>query len=194
MKLRIKYNEYLSEVFSFYAFNHPKTKDKIGDFKPATPEEMTKKAAEFQNAWEAIAESVINAIEKCTGRKNTYSKLDISVVPILHRSYSTPVIIPAYFSIDQFLKTIIHEIIHKIGYTLSDTFLEKYKNETKTVRDHIGVHAILTYIYIDVLNRPDLLELNKESSKKHSTNEYLRAWEIVETENYERILVDHIIR
>ena len=43
-------------------------------------------------------------------------------------------------------------------------------------------------LYIDVLNRPDLLELDKKDLNEHGDKEYLAAWGYVEQQGYEDII------
>ena len=52
------------------------------------------------------------------------------------------------------------------------------------------VHAILKYIYLDVLKDKDRLEKNIQTSEKHSTDDYIRAWKIVSDCDYRKIITN----
>ena len=63
-----------------------------------------------------------------------------------------------------------------------------FPEETSSVKSHVVVHSVLKYIYLDILRDKERLERNINNSKKHSTNDYIRAWEIVEKDGYIEII------
>lgn len=64
----------------------------------------------------------------------------------------------------------------------------KFLNEPDSVKNHIIVHSLLKYIYLNVLKDESRLEKNILRSKNHKTNEYARAWKIVEQEGYKNLI------
>lgn len=51
---------------------------------------------------------------------------------------------------------------------------------------HIPVHALLEYIFVDVLDEPERLERDIELCKQHPP--YADAWTYVQSEGYQNIL------
>ena len=108
---------------------------------------------------------------------------------------SHPLIIKSGYPPDKFVDVLIHELIHRlidsnglgrIAYKVK----KKYVNESGFVKAHIIIHAILKYIYLDILKQPYWLNRSLLSLKKHRTDEYSRAWEIVEQDGYRKIISD----
>lgn len=101
----------------------------------------------------------------------------------LPRAISNPLIIKGTLSENHFLITICHELIHLIQQNnrfkvaMEQQLFPQYP---KLTQSHILVHAVLKKIYIEILERPDLLAFNKEVSSKSLHEEYMQAWEIVD--------------
>ena len=183
-KINIKYNKFLDQIFKVYAQTLPQFKD----WKEPTPEEIGKRVREFREAWKPIKEKVIRTIENCLGKEFPYSIVDVAIVSACPRPFSNPIVIGSHMDPDEFVCRLIHELIHKTNHPGVEIYKGRYPEENDTVLNHIHVHALLQHIYVDILDRPDLFELNKKLSQKNSTSDYTRAWEIVEKEGYENIL------
>ncbi len=63
----------------------------------------------------------------------------------------------------------------------------KYGNESELTIRHIPVHAVHMKLYLD-MSWVESLEIHKEGSTKRGSEEYARAWEIVDREGYENII------
>lgn len=190
MKISIKYNPYLDNIMRVYC----RTLSSFGGYVFDAPKDVEKKAKIYATEWAKVGDKITNAIEDITKCKSPYSRVDVGVVAVCHRIYSNPIMIPSYFTVDRMINNVTHELIHKSGLKTSVKIYNNYINETKLTCDHILVHAILKKIYLDVLDRKELLDLNVETSAKHSTTEYSRAWEIVEKEGYKNIIEEYLAK
>ncbi len=118
--------------------------------------------------------------------------IDVHVVSGLSRGFSSPLVIKSGYSKADFICTLMHELIHVLAQDnneiLPDLDTEYYLEETRLVRNHIYTHAVLKYLYLEVLNDTSLLEANITNSKAHSTPDYTRAWEIVEREGFLNVI------
>jgi len=184
MKINIKYNPYLDEVFKTHCLTLPK----FAKWTQPTQESIDEKVEQYKKIWNPIESLVVGAIEQKTGKKFAYSLIDVAVVSACHRVYSSPIVIASYLSPEQFVTRVAHELIHKSGYGWNKDFIIKFGDKPKPVKNHIIIHALLEYIYRDVLNKPELLDVDKESARKNSTDEYVQAWNIVEEIGYNKIL------
>lgn len=109
------------------------------------------------------------------------------------RQLSAPIVIKSGFSPDEFIDSLTHELVHTLfgdnGRRVSISIWdEMFPGETRPVKSHVVLHSVLKYIYLDILKDEKRLKRNVESSRKHDTNDYLRAWEIVEKEGYIEII------
>lgn len=94
------------------------------------------------------------------------------------------------------VNTITHELIHRllIDNTLIDyehDFIPDWEqlfgaNHTWNTLVHIPVHAVMKQLYLDKINRPDLLELDLEETKNNPP--YVAAWQYVNDNDYAEIV------
>lgn len=194
-KIIIKYNRLLDPIFVFYSQNAPEWK-RLGWDKwvPPDKKELDKRIENYQKAWKLIETKVITALCDVLGLNFRRNIIDVHIVSGNPRQISRPLIIKSGYPIDEFLNILIHELIHVL---LSDNeeilprpeeLFSSFPDETKLTKNHILVHAMLKYIYLNVLKEPERLNNNIVTSRKHSTSEYYRAWEIVEKEGYLEII------
>lgn len=118
--------------------------------------------------------------------------IDVYIVSVNPRQFSNPIIIKSGFEPDEFIDTLTHELIHRLLVLnkIKKTAIvnKQYMDESATTQNHILVHALLQYIYLDILKDSVRLEKNILRSKNHNTNDYSRAWETVEKEGYKKII------
>ena len=116
-----------------------------------------------------------------------------------HPSYNNPLVINVTpllksfadeFKRDQypdyaFVDLVFHEMLHtwlKENFVRDQALMEKYKEETAEVLNHIVLMALQKYTY-NKLGRTDLEEwMDKRYSSMSA--DYKRSWEIVKTEGY----------
>ncbi len=182
----IRYNKILDEITKAHALTLPKHAERASQ--ETDMNEVSKKIGQYIEAGTPIKEKVVEAIEKMAKRPFPYSVVNVNMVWIVHRTEAQAMIFPVSLSVDEFIILLTRELMHLSWPLYTAEFEEKYKNETPIVRDHIIIHAMLQHLWCDVLKRPDYLEMSKARSDRHSTDDYTKAWEIVEKEGYMNVL------
>lgn len=108
-------------------------------------------------------------------------------------------VISTKYSGDRFVDVFTHELSHrlltdndkyqietarrKLGGAWAELFGKEHSFKTLV---HIPVHALLEYIFVDVLDEPQRLERDKEYLKKHA--DYDDAWKYVAQAGYKNII------
>ncbi|NNM83958.1 hypothetical protein HKL94_01960 [Candidatus Parcubacteria bacterium] len=193
-KIVIKYGKLLDPIFIFYCQNNPELKTRgWNDWVPPPKEEMFKRVENYKKEWSRLEAKILRGICRVLDLSFKQNAIDVYIVSGNPRQLSDPIVIKGGFSSDEFVNSLAHELIHKLiqhnGEIIPISILdEMFLGETDTVRNHVVVHAVLKHIYLDVLKDEKRLERNVDSSKKHNTNDYSRAWEIVEKDGYMEII------
>ncbi len=198
-EIKISYNQFLDPIFIFYCQNHPDLK-KMGwnDWTPPTKEAMDVRVKNYREAWRQIEERVLKSLQENLKLNFKRNVIDVHIVSGNPRQFSRPLVIKSGYSKVDFIITIIHELIHVL---LSDNehalphpkdIFPKHHKESQTTKNHIVVHAVLKIIFLETLNSKELLDRNIEISTKHSTKDYLRAWEIVNDNGANQIISEFI--
>ncbi|MBU6431328.1 hypothetical protein KGQ29_03050, partial [Patescibacteria group bacterium] len=65
-----------------------------------------------------------------------------------------------------------------------------FQNENELTQSHILTHAILKFVYLDILENKEMLEKNIGRSSESSFLEYKRAWDIVEERGYKELITE----
>jgi hypothetical protein len=182
----IRYNKVLDEITKAHCLTLPKYAERAAQTTDMAVVNAQIKA--YKEAGILIKDKVISALAHVAKRPFPYSVVNINIVWVLQRSEAYSMIFPVSLSTDQFIISITHELAHLSWALYTPEFLEKYKNISKSIRDHVVVNAMLQYLWCDILNRPHYMEMSKDSAKRHSTDDYTKAWEIVEKEGYMNIL------
>ena len=182
----IRYNKILDEITKAHSLTLPKHAERASQ--DTDMDEVNKKIKQYIEAGSPIKDRVIEAIEKMTKRPFPYSVVNVSIVWIVYRTEAQTMIFPASLSVDEFIILLTHELMHLSWPLYTVEFEEKYKDEKPIVRDHIIIHATLQHLWCDILNRPDYLEISRARSNRHSTDEYTKAWEIIDKEGCRKVL------
>lgn len=188
-KFIIKYNRFLDPIFISYIQSDPKWKNWI----VPSREIVLKRAQNYKKEWAKYEEKIIRNLCSITGLKFNRNVIDVYIVSGNPRQFSNPIIIKSGFPPDEFVDVLTHELIHKLFQDNIDIFpvkilTEMFPKESQTTKNHIFTHAILKYIYLDVLKDKKRLEKNIIKSKNHGTNDYMRAWKIVERTGYKKLI------
>ena len=192
-EIRIKYNRLIDPIFIFYCQNNPELK-KSGwnDWVPPQKEGIDRRVENYKTEWVKYEEKILKGLIEITGLDFKNQIIDVHIVSGNPRQISNPLIIKSGFLPDEFVDVLTHELLHRlltINKIKKEIMVsEKYTEETVATQNHIIVHALLKYIYLDILKDDSRLRKNIEDSKKHSTNEYARAWDIVEKEGYMKLI------
>lgn len=189
-KVRITYNETLDPIFVFYCKNSEIGK-RLGwdSWTPPSREEMIKRIQHYREVWNPFEEYFFKTMEDIVGSPSLNKIVDVHVVSGNPRQIGYPIIIKSDFPDRIFVITMIHELIHYYFriHKLSDDFTHSEKSESKLTQKHILVFSIMKYFFCDIIKQPDFLEDALENSKKHETNEYVRAWDFA-NKNYLEII------
>jgi hypothetical protein len=187
-KIIIEYNRFLDPIFIHYVQSNPEWKDCIIPEK----EDVLERVENYKNEWIKYEQEILYGLSNITGLKFNRDVIDIYIVSVNPRQFSNPIIIKSGFSPDEFVDTLTHELIHRLlvlNKIKKDIIIDdKYFTESEIVKNHIIVHALLKYIYLDILKDDSRLKKNILRSKNHGTNEYTHAWEIVEQEGYKNLI------
>jgi hypothetical protein len=191
-EILIEYNRFLDPVFIAYI----KSQSRFKDWEVPSIEEVLARIQNYKNEWDKEGNLILESLCQVTNLNFNRNAIDVYIVSGNPRTFSNPIVIKSGFDPSEFVDTLTHELIHRL-FTLSKVkkdkmFSSKYENETDIVKNHILLHAILKYIYLDILKDTGRLDKNIGRSKRHSTNEYSRAWEIVEIEGYKELINNFI--
>lgn len=163
----------------------------------ATKEYVDKKVEIYSAAWDARGEVILRAMCEVLDIEFNQNIIDAYVVPF-GNSFSDPMVISTKYSPDRFLEVFTHELTHRLLTDntklskkrygkLSSYWKELFGNDHSFVAlVHIPVHAVLEYIFVDVLREPERLQRDKEACTQFA--DYNLAWQYVETHGYKNIL------
>jgi hypothetical protein len=185
-EIKIFYS-YLIDPF-FIGYNKHYTRGGWDRWSPPTNDKILQKTTELREEWEKYEEKILTAIYKITNIEFKRNIIDVHIISGSPRNMSSPLIISSHNPTKDFINTLTHELIHKLftdnvkGKVYRNIFIDMFPNETKLTQNHIIVHAILKYIYLDILKDEKRFKDNIKKSER--TPDYKKAWEIVEKEGY----------
>ncbi|MBU6431035.1 MAG: hypothetical protein KGJ58_00090 [Patescibacteria group bacterium] len=195
-KIRIKYNRFLDPIFTFYCKNNPELKKQgWNDWIPPEKEKVLERVKNYNEEWIKYENKILSKICEILGLNFERNIIDVHIVSGNPRQFSNPIIIKSGFSPDEFVDVLTHELLHVLFQDNIDIFPikilnEMFQDESKTTKNHIITHAVLKFLYLDILKDRERLERNILNSKKHNSSDYTRAWEIVEEKGYREVIDD----
>ncbi len=193
-KIRIKYNRFLDPIFTFYCKNNPELKERgWNDWIPPEKEKILERVKKYEGEWVKYESVILSGICDILNLNFERNIIDVHIVSGNPRQFSNPIVIKSGFEPDEFVDILTHELIHVLFQDNIDIFPaqildEMFSNETKAVKNHVLTHATLKFIYLDILADFSRLQRNILNSKKHSSPDYTRAWEIVENSGYQELI------
>lgn len=149
----------------------------------------------YQNAWSPYEEKILKGMSETFDLEFRHNVIDVYIAPWFF-GFSDPLVIGVVHKPDVFIDILTHELLHRLftantiyDIDKSEKNLEWRKlfgeeHDFKTLV-HIPVHAGLKAIYLDVLNQPQRLQRDIETSQKNPG--YKEAWEYVETHDYKEL-------
>lgn len=196
----IKYGELLDPFFIFYCQNNTdlKTRGSWTGWEPKTQVEINENIKLFKEEWKKDGRKILQGICDILELDFYRNVIPAYFVSINPRPFSDPIVIRAdYQNPKNAIDALMHEIIHvlfmdNLKKTPMSILTEMFPSETHTTQSHVIIHAVLKYIYLDVLKEPERLERDTARSKKHSASDYARAWEIVEEHGYKELIKEFI--
>ena len=183
---------FYSRLIDPFFIGYNKTYHKGGWDKWVAPsqEKVLAKTKELRELWRKEETRILTAVCKITELEFKRNIIDVHIVSGSPRDMSNPLIISAHNPKEDFISTLTHELIHKLfsdnirvrEKVYPNIFKDMFPDEKATTQNHIIVHAILKYVYLDILKNEKRLENNIKHSER--TVDYKKAWEIVEEEGY----------
>lgn len=154
------------------------------------------KSREYQDSWKVYEERILSAMCEVLDMEFRQNIIDAYVAPF-GNSFSDPMVISTKYSSDRVVEVLTHEIAHRLltdnnklptkdGRKLIEHWTELFGNYPFVLLVHIPVHALMQYIFIDVLNEPERLERDIEICKKHEP--YNQSWNYVKEVGYKNII------
>jgi hypothetical protein len=158
----------------------------------AREEFIDAKVKAYQDAWSKYETKILSALCDALGVEFNQNIIDVYVAPFSN-SFSDPMVISTKYSPDRAVEVLTHEISHRLltdniampmkdGRKPSEHWRELFGEHDFRVLTHIPVHALLQYVFIDILNEPYRLERDVNFCSKHEP--YRLAWEYVQKVGY----------
>lgn len=190
-EIRIKYAWLLADVASVVL------NEKYGDGTPLRSHDEYKKVADtYRTWWRPHNDTIVRGLCDILDLEYRQNIIDINVAPWFNAISDPMVIGPAFTSEEILVNTITHELIHRLltdntSVQYDHDFLTDWKKLFGDDHDwntliHIPVHAVMKKLYLDVIDRPDLLKLDIEVVKDNPP--YAAAWTYVENADYSAIV------
>lgn len=154
-------------------------------------EEYESYAAKYREWWQPYEQQILTAMCETLGLEFKLNIIDVYVAPFFY-SFSDPLVLGVQFDTqEKLVLNLTHELIHKLlmdntthddSKTISEwtNLFGEHDFETLT---HIPIHAILHKIFIDIVQRPDMLDAEIRDKKS-----YKDSWEYVEQCGYDTIV------
>lgn len=152
-------------------------------------------AKKYEEWWRSESDAILRSMTDILGLQFHQSEIDIYVVPWFN-AMSDPLIIgPAFSTKDELVNTVTHELLHRLltENTITDYTYDYLTGWKELFGDlefnalvHIPVHAIMKKIYLDKIDRPDLVDLDKQMVKDNQP--YVDAWAYVDEIGYDEII------
>lgn len=190
-ELRIKYAWLLADAASIVM------NEKWGNGQPLLSyDEYVSIAAKYSKWWSPHNEKILSGISDIFNLEFRQNIIDVNVAPWFTPISDPMVIGPAFKTGDAVVNTITHELLHRLitDNTSTDYEHDHIKdweelfgtNHSINTLIHIPIHAGMKKLYLDVINRSDLLKLDIKESKQYP--DYAKAWQYVEENDYNKIM------
>ncbi|HEU4830612.1 MAG TPA: hypothetical protein VFS65_00385 [Candidatus Saccharimonadales bacterium] len=171
--------------------------EKWGDGTPLETFEYYKGIAdEYTRWWEPFGDDILEDLCKILNLRFRQNTIDVHVAPWFY-AFSVPMVIGVIFKTkDKLINVLTHEIIHRLltdntTYEYSHDFVALWRGMfgdelSQNALIHVPVHAVMKKLYVDIMDRPDLVKLDQKSVSKNPS--YVEAWEYVDRHGYDEIV------
>lgn len=186
--INIKYNRFLDPLCVGWVKARPIYKN------ISIPSKSTvlKRAKHYNKLWAIHGHKILRGIVRATGLSFKRNWIDVHVVSLHSRPFSSPIVIKSRYSDTDFINVLTHELIHCLfsdNKGLINSIIPWVPlDKCDTCNDHVFLHAILEYIYVDVLKSPAHLKRNIQVSSTPGNEGYATAWKIVRGNSYQKII------
>lgn len=187
-QINIAYNRFLDTIFTEWIQSKPEWKD----WKSPTKEEVLERIEAYKKEWQKYETPILNGM--CDVLKLSFIQniVDVHIVSGNPRAFSNPIVMKSGYTPNEFVDVLAHELIHRLLSNHAETvdmkiLSEMFPQEDKLTKGHILIHAVLKYLYLNILKQPERLEKDLERSRNAAVKgvpAYERAWEIVNAGDY----------
>lgn len=169
---------------------------KTGNENAATDEFIHETVDLYTSSWAPYEKKILEGMCSVLDLEFKQNIIDAYIAPFGH-SFSDPMVISTRYSADRFIDVLTHEIVHRLLTDNTKISSSPDKN-LKTWQGlfgedhawntlvHIPVHAVLQYIFTDILNEPERLERDIKICENYPF--YADAWKYVQQEGYHSIV------
>lgn len=186
-EIRLRHSRLMTSVVSM-----PLMMQALGnDAVMPSDEYFEERAQEYRDAWMPYEERIVDGMMTGLDLSFYLPVIDVTLAPMI-KPFSTPLIISYRQEPDRFIDILAHELIHVLlddnreGVKFMQFVKQTWPGEVNRTMSHIGVHAMLEHLFVDVLDEPARMTRDKERVSHNPP--YVRAWEIVEAEGSASIL------
>lgn len=187
-QIKIKYGWLLYPIFKkLYEAGAKHTKSQF-----PTEGQVEGKVKAFQQAWAPYELKILQAMCSVLELDFYQNIVDVYVAGP-SPSFSDPMVITSELTPDRFLDVLTHELLHRLlthntrELDVKKIWSEMFPNRERTVRNHVIVHSVHKYIYLEILKEPHRLE--KDINKTNGSF-YKESWQIVEEGGYQNIIAE----
>lgn len=193
-EIRITFSDLLYEVSKRLAG------DKLNTL--ASAQQCREWARAYREAWQPYELKILSGMCSAVNLEFYRPIIDAYLAPFFQQQ-SDPLIINFRNQPDEFVDMLTHELIH-ILLTDNTTYASNsHPDETKLLRlweqafgrqhdfatlVHIPVHALVQYVFIDVLGEPDRLKREREMVSKFNAAAYVESWDYVDKHGYQQVI------
>lgn len=166
---------------------------------PADVQELLSRKAEFEAEWDKIGKRYMQLALDATGRPYPYRQIQATLSVCAPDSMAFPLLIRmndfmasnTEYYVHDFALLAFHELMHHHAQAIEgkSKIFVKYADLPFSIRAHIHVVAFERYV-LEKTGRTEQLAKLKAYYAAGKTDHYRRAWEIVDTEGVEAVIVD----
>lgn len=195
-KINIAYNRFLDPIFTEWIQSKPKWKEWV----PPTREVVLERIEAYKQEWKKYEKQILAGMCGVLKLFFVQNIVDVHIVGGNPRAFSNPIVMKSGYAPKEFVNVLAHELIHRLLSNHAETIDMKvlvgmFLQEDTLTRGHILVHAVLKYLYLQVLKQPERLERDLERSHNAASkgvSAYQRAWEIVNAMDYMVFVCDFL--
>lgn len=191
-EIRIKYSKLLDNHFASL-FAYKKAQGLVrADAEYPDASNTTAKIPDFQSLWDSKKE-VLGFMQETLGLQFYKPVIEVFVVGNMKGGISSPIVIDGKYETERFVDALIHELAHdlisdnKQQIAISQILPAITPNEPPLTVSHVVIYALLVKIYTEFFQDPSRLVIQREVDA--SSPEYTRAWELVDAQGADNILV-----
>lgn len=146
---------------------------------------------DYKNAWQPKEERILSGLIEVLDVNFYLPVIDATIAPMV-APFSTPLTLSFKSEPDQFIDILTHELIHilisdnKEKISFYHSVQHNWPDEESKVIAHIMVHALMEYVFRDLLNEVSRIE--RDIVNCSSNPPYAKAWKIVEESGYKSII------